>query len=307
MLIANPRSGGGATERRLPEIRDAAAVLGRFELQTTQGSGHATTLARQAVDDGYDRIVAIGGDGTANEVVNGLFDGAAVRRPGVAFGMVHAGTGGDFVKSLRTPAGLPESFARLAAAEPRPIDVLHLSFVGHDGAPMERIGINVVGFGMNGAVVDRANRSSKRWGGRATFLAATIATLRTYEPVQVRISWTDAAGGTDAWSGRLSAAFVANGQYCGGGMWVGKGSELDDGVAHATVIPDLPLSRMILGTPRLFFGTIDRVKGVSRVAVSMLSASADSATEVRVDVDGEQPGFLPIEIRVLKKALLVAY
>lgn len=306
-LVVNPHSGGGATGGRLAEIRAAASVLGTFEIVTTEGPGHATALARQAVDDGFDRIVAIGGDGTANEVVNGLFDGRTVRRPDVAFGLVHGGTGGDLVKTLRMPAALPAAFERLATATVRPIDVLHVAFVDHAGLRAERIGVNVVGFGMNGAVVDRANRSSKRWGGRVTFLAATIATVRTYEPVPVRITWVDHAAEPGEWSGRLSAAFVANGQYCGGGMWVGRGSSIDDGAADATLIPQLPLSRMILGGPRLFFGTIERVKEVSRIPVRSLSASADSASEVRLDVDGEQPGFLPVEITVLEKAMLVAY
>ncbi|MEQ1505457.1 MAG: hypothetical protein ABMB14_24710, partial [Myxococcota bacterium] len=82
---------------------------------------------------------------------------------------------------------------------------------------------------------------------------------------------------------------------------------IDDGAADVTLVPELPLSRMILGGPRLFTGTLERVKGVSRVAVRQLAAFAESANLVRLDVDGEQPGFLPVQITVLEKVLLVTH
>jgi diacylglycerol kinase (ATP) len=304
-LIANPRSAGGRTGARLGELRHAAAALGSFELLLTEGPGHATDLARQAVDQGFDRVVAIGGDGTLSEVVNGLFDGKQLRREGVGFGILNAGTGGDFIKSLGVPSEPEAAFRAMAASPLRPVDLMHLSFTGHDGAPAERIGVNVVGFGLNGEVVDIANRSSKRWGGRATFLTATIQSVRTYKPATVRITWEDSVGGEGSWDGELSAAFVANGQFCGGGMWVGRGTSLDDGWVDLTIIPPLSVARMILGAPRLMTGALERVKGVSRNRVTRLSAFTDSANRIRIDVDGEQPGFLPLSVTVLHKVALL--
>jgi diacylglycerol kinase (ATP) len=304
-LIANPRSAGGRTGARLGELRHAARVLGDFELLLTEGPGHATDLARQAVDNGFDRVVAIGGDGTLSEVVNGLFDGKRLRREGVGFGILNAGTGGDFIKTVGTPSDPEEAFRAMAAAPLRPVDLMHLSFVGHDGATVERIGVNVVGFGLNGEVVDIANRSSKRWGGRATFLTATIQSVRTYKPAPVRITWEDSDGGEGSWDGELSAAFVANGQFCGGGMWVGRGTALDDGWVDLTIIPPLSVARMILGAPRLVTGALERVKGVSRNRVTRLSAFTEPANHIRIDVDGEQPGFLPLSVTVLHKVALL--
>jgi diacylglycerol kinase (ATP) len=304
-VVVNPRAGGGKASRRLDEIRRAAVEVLQAEVRLTEGPGHATALARELVDQGFDGVVAVGGDGTANEVVNGLFDGARLRREGVVFGLVHAGTGGDLVKTLEVPDDPVEALRGFTARPPRPIDVLHLRFTGHDGTPVERIGVNVTGFGLNGEVVHRANRSSKRLGS-ATFAAAAAAAVRTYHPPQVRLTAQTAQDQRWDWSGPLTAAFVGNGAYCGGGMWVGRGGAIDDGLADLTVIPALPLSRMILGAPRLFTGSIERVKGVSRIGIRHLSAFADSETPTLIDVDGEQPGFLPIEISVLHKTLLVA-
>lgn len=306
-LIANPRSGAGGTGRRLDALRRAAdAELGAdWELWQTEGPGHASELARRAALAGFGRVVAVGGDGTASEVVDGLFDDDRPVRP-VVFGLVHAGTGGDLRKTLNVPADPREALAVLRTAAPRPTDVLWTSLVGPDGARRVRRCINVAGFGMNGEVVERANRSSKRWGGRWTFLEATARTVATYRPSPVRISWEDADGGQGEWVGPLASAFVANGQYCGGGMWVGRGGSMQDGLADLTILPELPLLRMILGTPRLFRGTIENVKGVSRHRVRRIAAIAEGESEIRVDIDGEQPGVLPIEMRVLPGALDVA-
>lgn len=310
-LIANPSSGGGRTASRLGELRACAReAFGEAELWVTEAPGHATALAARAAAEGFDRVIAVGGDGTVNEVVNGLVpsDRALAARPdrppGPALGVFNAGSGGDLVKTLRVPSDPRAAFTAFAQCTPSRIDVLHLRVTTEDGA-VERIGVNVVGIGMSGAVVARANRSSKRWGGRATYLAATIRTLGADPPSEVRLTWSDASGAQGGWSGRLSSAFVANGQYCGGGMWVGRGSAIDDGLADVTVIPDLPLPRMILGSPRLFTGTMERVKGVSRVAVRQLDAIAETETRVLVDVDGEQPGFLPLSVTVIPKALLI--
>lgn len=303
-LIANPRSAGGRTGARLGEITQAASVLGDFEVLLTEGVGHATVLAREAVDRGFDRIIAVGGDGTLNEVVCGLFDGKKLRRDGIGFSIISAGTGGDFIKSLGLPTDPHEAFRALAIAKPRPIDVLHLSFTGHDGSTVERIGVNVTGFGVNGEVVERANRSSKRWGGRATFLAATVQSIRSYTPERVRVSFSG-PGGDGEWEGDLSAGFIANGHFCGGGMWVGRGGLLDDGLAELTLVPALPAPRMLLGVPRLLTGQLERVKGVSRNQVHTVSVHAEKTMKVRIDVDGEQPGFLPIQASVLHKSVLV--
>ncbi|MEQ1566912.1 MAG: diacylglycerol kinase family protein, partial [Myxococcota bacterium] len=305
VVVVNPRAGAGRAARRLEELRAAARDILRAEVRTTDGPGHATVLARELLAQGFDGVAAVGGDGTANEVVNGMMDGDRPRNPDAVFATIHAGTGGDLVKTLAVPSDPAEAMRALARGQVRPIDLLHLRFTGHDGAPQTRIGVNVTGFGLSGEVVQRANRSSKRLG-PATFAVATAAALRTFDPPPVTIEAQTEGGVAWSWSGRLSSAFVANGAYCGGGMWVGRGGAMDDGWADLTVVPDLPLSRMVLGAPRLFTGTIDRVKGVSRTRISTLRAISSGATRVSIDVDGEQPGFLPIEIRVLEKVLRIA-
>jgi len=305
--VVNPRAGGGVTASRLRAIEAAAhEVFGACDCVTTNAPDHATALTRQAVADGVELVVAVGGDGTANEVVNGLVSHGENHAPGVVFGLVNAGTGGDLVKTLGVPAGLREAMTFLRDAVPRPTDVLDVKLTGNDGAPLRRACINVAGFGMQGEVVRRANAGSKRFGGRATFLGATLRTVLDYRPTPVRLSWTDADGVEDSWEGALSSAFVANGHYCGGGMWVGRGGSIRDGLVDVTVLPSLPLIRLALGVPRLFTGTIAQVPGVHSRRVQHLVALSRSESKVLVDLDGEQAGVLPVEIEVMPSILLVA-
>lgn len=305
-LVVNPRSGDGATGRRLPELERAVrAFADDVVVFATEGPGDGARQARRAVDAGHRRVVAVGGDGTVHEVVNGLFEGDRPVAPDAVLGVIHAGTGGDFVRSLGVPRDL-EGAARIAVTAPgRPCDVLRVDLVGTDGEPRTELCINVLGFGMSGEVVRRANQGSKRWGGRVTFARATLAALRTYRPPRVRVRWSG-PDGDGAWEGALTSAFVANGAYCGGGMWIGRGGALDDGAGDLVLIPDLPLGKTIFATPRLYSGTVGNVKEVSTGRVRELHAEALSEGPVLLDLDGEQPGRLPVTVRVLEKRQLVA-
>jgi len=304
-LVVNPQSGHGATRRRLPAIQRAVARHAEVTVKTTLAAGDGQRCAREACDEGFDRVVAVGGDGTVHEVVNGLFDGTTPRRPEVVLGVIHGGTGGDFVKSLRVPADLDEAARLATTAEPRPVDLMSIHYVDHDGHDAHRLCVNVLGFGMNGEVVRLANRSSKRLGGRLTFAGATLRALASYRPPQVTVR-SKGPDGDDEWTGPLTSAFFANGHYCGGGMWVGRGGALDDGWVEQTIVPDLPIARAILATPHLYRGTAGDVKGVSRRQVSEVVAEAADGSIVLVDLDGEQPGRLPLRMSVLPKAVLVA-
>ena len=108
------------------------------------------------------------------------------------------------------------------------------------------------------------------------------------------------------WRGALTSAFVANGGYCGGGMWVGRGGDLSDGLVEVTLVPDLPTHRAILATPHLYRGTASNVKEVSSAKISKLEAEALDGAIVLLDLDGEQPGRLPVSVDVIPRTLLVA-
>lgn len=303
-LILNPRAGAGRAGREVGILERAVdRAFENWEIRQTERQGHAAELAQGAAEDGFDIVAAVGGDGTCNEVVCGLFDGERARSRKVVFTVVPFGTGSDLIKSLKIPRALNESLWVAATGITLPTDVGSATVTTPEGEA-RRLFINVAGFGINGEVVLRANRSSKRFGGAITFFQATAQSLLSYRPRRVSVEW----GGPDGegeWEGDLTSGFIANGAYCGGGMWVGKGGSMVDGCFDLTLLPDASLGQQLLSAPAMYNGRLDRVSGVVRARASWVKASASSAAPVHIDLDGEMPGQLPAEFRVLPRALNV--
>ncbi len=305
-LIVNPASGGGWSSRELARFRAITdRNLTSFEIRTTEAPGHATSLARRAAEEGFDVVAAVGGDGTAHEVVNGLLERSSSSSS--AFGLVHRGTGGDLRRSLAVPASLEGAVRGLATWPLRPIDVLEAHVTPLRGGPQERRWcINVAGFGLNGRVVQLANQGTKRWGGALTFAGASLRAVAEHRPVSVELHWTTRNGTRSTWEGPLASVFLANGSWCGGGMWVGRGGHLCDGLVELTLIPQMAWWRLAIGAPRLFTGTVQHVSGVSRSQVQSVAVFAEPATPVLVELDGELAGRLPARFNVIPKVLRVA-
>ncbi|MEM6930805.1 MAG: diacylglycerol kinase family protein, partial [Myxococcota bacterium] len=222
LVVFNPAAGGGRAARWRPLLRraldDAPTTVHWVE---SEGRGHAEALVRQW-RAGVSRVVAIGGDGTVHEAVNGLLDVDSLDEPGprgsrVALGVVHLGTGGDFRRGLGTPQGWREQLELALTGRPVSVDVLVVELQSVEGQPIRRISANVAGAGMNGRVVELANDSTKEWGGLATFAWATVRAVVERPLADAVVVWRDAEGREQHWQGRLAASFFANGPYCGNG------------------------------------------------------------------------------------------
>jgi len=135
VLVVNPQSQGGALGRRWPELsKSIRRQLGSFEEVRTEGPGDATRLTAEALRSGADIVVAIGGDGTINEVANGFFEDGKPIRPESAMGVLPFGSGGDFRKTIGVPRDLDLAAHRLANGRPRTIDVGRLDFTQASGS-----------------------------------------------------------------------------------------------------------------------------------------------------------------------------
>lgn len=302
--ILNPRAAGGRAGQRVRELERALSrAFANWEIRQTEGPGHATELAADSLAAGVDIVAAVGGDGTANEVVNGFFRGSTPRRPASVFALVPWGTGSDLQKSLRSPSDLADALWVASTGVTLPTDVGHVQFRTPQGGS-ERLFINVAGFGANGDVVHRANSASKSLGGRLTFLQATLGTLANYQPPRVSVTWKS-ADGPGSWEGQLLSAFVANGRFCGGGMDVGGGGSMHDGAFDLTLLPNKGRGRNIAESWRLYDGSVWKVAGARRVYATELTARCVDGDEVLLDIDGEQPGALEATFRVLPRQLQV--
>jgi len=298
VFIVNPNAGNGSTGLNWPHIRALAEnTLSPFESYITTGPGDAGRFAGEAIASGADQVVCVGGDGTLNEVLNGYMAHAEGVRGNVRLGFIPNGTGCDFIKTVRIPGNVKQAVAVIAANKVRPVDVGRLHYKDHDGRTRCRYFHNISSFGLGGEVDQRVNRTAKPFGPFASFIWATLVSIFQYGPKKVYLKIDDDFERTcTVWN-----VAVANGQYHGGGMWVAPDASVHDGLFHITVIGDLSVPQVFLNLPRLYNGRIMQVRKVLSVTGKKIAAS--SQQRVLLDIDGEQPGTLPVVMDLLPGAL----
>jgi len=215
IFVVNPNSANGRTGKVWPQMKSLAlTALGEFDQVMTEGQCHATELTREALKNGYEMVVSVGGDGTNNEVVNGFFDDGKAINPDAVFAVVCSGTGSDLIRTMGVPRDFEDSVPMLSGKDARLTDVGKMTLRGHDGADVVRHFINIASFGVGGEVDELVNKTSKALGGKASFLWASLRGSLAYKNKTVRIT----LDGGEAIERRIFNVAVANGQYFGAGM-----------------------------------------------------------------------------------------
>lgn len=283
--IVNPAAGNGRgakLARTLAEEFRAAGIS--LEIVVSPGPGEPARLAAGAVEEGHRTIVAVGGDGTANEIANGMIGSRAV------LGLYPIGAGNDLARSLGYPRGRRHHIARfLAQARPRTIDV---------GEVNGRVFLNVAGVGIDGHVAERIRASARVVGQRFGYLVGALVSIATYRPqaMEVRID------GVPRW-GRFLTVVASNGRYFGGGMHPAPRARLDDGELDVTVAGDLGRLDSILALARLYRGTHEN--GTTIVTLRAKRVEIDLERALPMQVDGEVARVERLEIGVRPAALVV--
>ncbi|MBI5545108.1 MAG: diacylglycerol kinase family lipid kinase [Deltaproteobacteria bacterium] len=299
VLVVNPKSANGATGRHFAQIaRAVRAAIGDFEHEFTTAPLEATALTRRALARGAQCVVAVGGDGTTNEVVNGFFDEQG--RPlaqAAALGIVPRGTGGDFRKAFGWSADLAQAAARLKGEACRIIDVGRIRFVDARGAPAARLFVNIASAGVSGLVDFEVNRASKVLGGKVSFALGTLKAMLRYRDVPVRATFD--GGPVETFPATVVA--VANGQFFGGGMWIAPGARPDDGTFDVTIWSGYGLGDFVTRGKAIYDGSHVRFPNTRTLKARRVTLEADAP--VLLDVDGEQLGQLPATIELLPGAL----
>lgn len=300
--IVNPRSGNGRTGRQWAAVKPrVAAILGASDDYFTAGPMHAATLARQCIDQQYETILSVGGDGTHNEVTNGFVDRPAAERPvKTALAVLPLGTGGDLRKSLGLPRDPIQAAQTLKNGRRVTIDAGMIDFIGHDGAPARRAFINIASFGIGGVVDAKVNKSTKLFGGKASFFIGALRALLTYRNQRVRMT-VDGGAPVEQVINNVAAA---NGCWFGGGMYVAPGARLDDEAFDIVVLGDSRGIRSIWSKRLIYSGRHLTLREVSaRHGAKLYAEPVDPAEVVLLDIDGEQPGRLPATFTLLPGVL----
>jgi YegS/Rv2252/BmrU family lipid kinase len=302
LFIVNPRAGNGAAGRKLEHIKLLARkFFPDFQVLVTDGPGRATEYAQQALRAGVHQVICVGGDGTLNEVVNGLMALKVEKSKRPQLGYLPLGTASDLAKSVGIETNIENGLRDISSMKGRWVDVGLATFIGHDRKITSRYFVNVLSLALGGEVVGRVNRSSKSFGGFLTFLWATLATMVTFKKPLIRLQI----------DGRVDRQFlcwhiaVANGQYQGGGMRIAPDAKVDDGRLRVTVVGDLSWLEVLLNLPRLYNGGIYEVDQVSRYTGRKIEASSKEA--VLIDLDGEPVGLLPLKVEIQPLALWMIY
>jgi diacylglycerol kinase (ATP) len=247
-VIVNPHAGRRHVGQEIPELERTLNTRGlAYRLLRTDGRGDATRFAREALEGGGRFVVAVGGDGTVNEVVNGMLndDGTAVREDAV-LGVVGAGSGCDFVRTFGLPGDATRAGLHLAGDNTYPLDVGRVRYDNGDGE-RARFFVNVAEAGLGGAVAARAERMSPRLG-QAKYFIGFWLTLPRFKMANVTIR-----ADRKTYEGPAFLVVVGNGQYYGGGMKVSPRSYPGDGVLDVLVFKG-PKSDAFTMIPKIYRG-----------------------------------------------------
>lgn len=294
VLVCNTRSGRGAVARALPEIRDHLRRRGLdFEERHTEYAGHATRITREALESGCRFVVAVGGDGTIHEVVNGMIVDDRAVRPDAVLGIVAAGTGSDFIKTFGLPEMPGHAVAHLDGGEAFPIDIGKVTYT-ENGNRATRYFPNIAEVGIGAETVAKA-QSLPRWLGPTVYFFAFWMVIRGFKPANVKVDLVDRVH-----EGRMSNLVVANGQFFGGGMKVAPKAAPTDGLLDIQ-IHSARKREAIAIMPRMYKG--EHIPHPDIHESKRVRLAIESEVPLRVEADGELLGHTPASFELLRDVI----
>ncbi|MEK6706216.1 MAG: diacylglycerol kinase family protein [Bdellovibrionota bacterium] len=303
-FVFNPSAGRAVSSRKLQKLKDFfAQVTGSFDYIIPQGRAGTISETRKALHEGIDQIVAVGGDGTLNAVVNGFFENGALIRPEACLAIAPVGTGSDYFRSIK--GELKKSAWPDIVLKPQvkavDVGVLRMDCGGAAGKSEPRYFINATSFGMSAEIVQEKERSFPLWLPRS--MAYLVPTLKKgLCPKSVRATLRIDGNSTDV---EIMAMFVSKGRYAGGGMRFAAGASLDDGFFEVTVFGKLSVMDVLMNLGSLYSGDFSKVPGVSKYKASRVDI--ECVKPVAVEYDGEPEGVTPADVCLLPKALNVCF
>lgn len=284
LIICNPDAGS---------VDDAAALLDRLSrvdsaiVKRTSAPGEATMLAHDAVHDGYDMVVAAGGDGTLNEVINGI----AEHTEKIKVGLVPLGTGNDFARMLALPDSIDGCIDVLNAGCVRQIDLVRVT------SDQIRYFVNVSAGGFSGTVGDKLTTEIKKSWGPLAYLRCAAEALPELRAYRTQIVFDD----TSVLELDLYNAIIANGRYVAGGTPVAPEAAIDDGLLDVVLVPEAPAGNIAVVVAQIMLGK--HLASETIVFRRAAKVSVHSTPGMWFNVDGELVGNDPAVFEVIPRAL----
>ena len=284
---------------------DLRSHFGAFTVAFTKGPGDGTILAKRFIGNGRRFLIACGGDGTINEVANGIIES---KQP-AELGILPAGTGGDFRRSLGMSAATREAAQELRDGKTALIDVGKATFLGHDGKEASRHFINIASLGLSASINQRVkDKGEYQWipsetvRGKTKFAVSTVQEIIEKEYRSIKFKADDA----DEKTVHTINFCICNARFFGGGMKIAPEASVTDGQFDVINIGDINTAKIMFNGYKLYRGThLDlpevKMKHARRVEVT----ANDSREQIDIELDGELPGTLPATFEIVPNALRV--
>lgn len=260
--------------------------------------GHIMELAERCATSGSRYLIAVGGDGTIYEVINGLMKTPRAIRDKVTMGIIPAGTGNDFVRSLSIDKEIIKLRLAIEHEHIKHIDLGYASFLGHNHTPQERYFINIADIGLGGVVAQKLLHSRRLFGAKFTYLKSIISTLLTFENTNIHCV---ADGFT--YQGKIKNLVIANGRYFGGGLGIAPNAKLDDGLFDLVLLKNIGIWDLIRYQAILRKNMMIQHAEVAYHQASELSVDTVDKPALPIEMDGEFIGYTPVTFKLLTKQL----
>lgn len=300
IFIVNPISANGRTSKRWTRLEKDLQEKGYiFDVAYTRRPMHAVDITRNALQTGFERVIAVGGDGTINEVINGFYLGGEKISRNAALSVLPMGTGGDFTRHLNIKRDINYVYHLLEQDCKRACDIVHAKFTGWDGNPKERYYLNICDTGLGSETCASVNRSSKALGGFLSFLLAALNSLITYKNRQLTVK----VDGIEVFKGKSILTAVGNGKYFGGGVKIAPHAKIDDGLLDIVVIEDMSKWELLRNLPKAYKGEHlqhPQVKYFQGETVNL-----QSEEKIYLELDGESPGYGNIELKLCPQGIML--
>ncbi len=305
LVIVNPKSAGGATQNRwAARASDFRAHFGAFQVAFTKKHGDGIALALRGAAQGRKFIIACGGDGTINEVANGILQSGA----DIEFGILPSGTGGDFRRTIGIPNDTREAGAVLRNGITKQIDVGRVTFMSHDNEQVSRYFLNVSSFGLSAAIIERVKTSKKLdWlrhdilRGKTNFALSALQEVLGLDFDTVRVKFDE----QDEANLNTINFCVCNSRFFGGGMKIAPDAVLNDGFFDVVNIGDIRTAKILLNGYKLYGGSHLELKEVKSTLARKIAVSPINNEEIHIEIDGELPGKLPAVFEIVPNALKI--
>lgn len=303
-VIANPISGNGCVRDLWPRLQPRLkAASSSLSVRWTTGPRSGTPLTKEALHEGYDRIVAVGGDGTLHEVVNGFFEDDRLINPSAVLAHVACGSGTDFRRTLNAPLEVA-GVEQLHSSRIRPLDLIRVEYQTRSGETSHCYAINVISFGLSSNVAENVSRSrSLPLPPVLRYLTGALMALTSHHPVTVHLS----LDGQSLGEMNIHLAAIANGQTFGSGIRIAPSAVPTDGQFDVTVVHDMSIFSLARRLPSFYRGTLPQKKGVSTYRGRRLTIHPRQTEPISLDADGELRGVLPATAEIVPEAIRMQY